>query len=287
MTGKCRLVRHSIGIMPSRCGESFCGSAPSIEEEISLSNEQQTKGAAVVTGAVRGIGKATALRLGADGFPVIVNYRGDEAEARVVVDEIVALGGKAVAIRADVTDADQVGNLIQGAVDAFGRLDVLVNNAGITRDTLIMRMKDEDWDAVLTTNLKSAFLCSKAAIRPMMRQRYGRIISLTSVVGLIGNAGQANYAAAKAGIVGLTKSLAREIASRGITVNAVAPGFIETRLTDAIPDNLKERMLEQIPVGYFGSPDDVAIAVSFLASPETRYITGTVISVDGGMTMAT
>lgn len=250
-------------------------------------NQEDVKRSAIVTGAVRGIGRATAMRLAADGFQVVVNYRGDDTEAGTVVAAIEAAGGTAVATRADVTDSDQVGSMIEATINTFGRLDVLVNNAGITRDTLIMRMKDEDWDTVLTTNLKSAYLCSKAAIRPMMRQRYGRIINMTSVVGLVGNAGQANYAAAKAGIVGLTKSLAREIGSRGITVNAVAPGFIETRLTDAIPENLKSRMLEQIPVGYFGSPEDVAVAVSFLASAEARYITGAVLSVDGGMFMAT
>lgn len=250
-------------------------------------NQEDVKRSAIVTGAVRGIGRATAMRLAADGFQVVVNYRGDDTEAGTVVAAIEAAGGTAVATRADVTDSEQVGSMIEATINTFGRLDVLVNNAGITRDTLIMRMKDEDWDTVLTTNLKSAYLCSKAAIRPMMRQRYGRIINMTSVVGLVGNAGQANYAAAKAGIVGLTKSLAREIGSRGITVNAVAPGFIETRLTDAIPENLKSRMLEQISVGYFGSPEDVAVVVSFLASAEARYITGAVLSVDGGMFMAT
>ncbi len=251
-----------------------------------MSDEEQVKRSAIVTGAVRGIGRATAIRLASDGYQVVVNYRGDESEADAVVAEITAAGGTAMTHRADVTDADQVGTMIEQTINAFGRLDVLVNNAGITRDTLIMRMKDADWDAVLTTNLKSAYLCSKAAIRPMMRQRYGRIINMSSVVGLVGNAGQANYAAAKAGLIGLTKSLAREIGSRGVTVNAVAPGFIETRLTDVIPENLKTRMLEQISVGYFGSPEDVAAAVAFLASPDARYITGEVLGVDGGMFMS-
>ncbi|HET7037269.1 MAG TPA: 3-oxoacyl-[acyl-carrier-protein] reductase [Thermomicrobiaceae bacterium] len=243
--------------------------------------------AAIVTGATRGIGRASALRLARDGFPVVVNYRADEAPARALVDEITQAGGQAVAIQADVTDADAVGKLIESAINHYGGLDVLVNNAGITRDTLIMRMKEEDWDAVIQTNLKSVFVTSKAAIRPMLRQRYGRIINLTSVVGLVGNAGQANYAAAKAGIVGLTKSLARELGSRSITVNAVAPGFIDTRLTEVLPEELRARAVEQIPLGRFGSPEDVAAAVAFFAAPDTGYITGAVLSVDGGLFMAT
>ncbi|HUG16599.1 MAG TPA: 3-oxoacyl-[acyl-carrier-protein] reductase [Thermomicrobiales bacterium] len=241
---------------------------------------------AIVTGAARGIGRAVALQLAADGFTLVANYRGDEELAMSLVDELKQDGADALAVKADITNADEVATLFEATLNTFGRLDALINNAGITRDTLLMRMSEADWDVVLTTNLKGAFLCSKAAIRPMMRQRSGSIVNLTSVVGLVGNAGQANYAAAKAGLVGFTKSLAKEVGSRGITVNAVAPGFIETRLTDVLSDELKDGARAQIPLGRLGQPEDVAAAVAFLVSPGARYITGHVLTVDGGMFMA-
>jgi 3-oxoacyl-[acyl-carrier protein] reductase len=242
--------------------------------------------AALVTGAGRGIGQAIALRLAQDGIGVAVNYRGSAAAAAETVRRIEAAGGTAIALGGDVSNAAEATKLVADTAAHFGRLDILVNNAGITRDNLAMRMSEEDWDAVLTTNLKGAFLCSKAALRHLLRARdAGRIISISSVVGLLGNAGQANYAAAKAGLIGLTKSLAKEIASRGVTVNAVAPGFIATDMTAGLPADVQELAMKAIPLGSFGNPEDIAEAVAFLASPAARYITGQVLSVDGGMAM--
>jgi 3-oxoacyl-[acyl-carrier protein] reductase len=218
----------------------------------------EQKRVAIVTGATRGIGLAIATRLARDGYDIVANYRGDDEVAEAARLELETSGRTIVLTKGDISQADDAGALIETALSELGQLDVLVNNAGITRDTLMMRMSEDDWDAVLNTNLKGAFLTSKAAIRPMIRQRSGRIVNLTSVVGLVGNAGQANYASAKAGLVGLTKSMAKEVGSRGITVNAVAPGFIETRLTDVLNADLKETLLEQIPAGRLGQPDDVA-----------------------------
>jgi 3-oxoacyl-[acyl-carrier protein] reductase len=233
---------------------------------------------AIVTGGTRGIGLAVAKRLAADGYDLLISYRGDDEVAKNAQAQLSSNGQRVEVLASDVSNADNAGQLIETAIERFGKIDALINNAGITRDTLMMRMSEEDWDAVISTNLKGAFLCGKAAIRPMLRQRSGRIVNITSVVGLVGNAGQANYAAAKAGLVGLTKSMAKEVGSRGITVNAVAPGFIETRLTDVLPQDMKEMLLKNTPLGRFGTPDDVAGAVAFL--------TGHVLSVDGGLFMA-
>jgi len=229
---------------------------------------------AIVTGGSRGIGRAISLALAGAGATVVVNYRGNTAAAEETLAAIAAMGGKAIAIQADVAKSDDVKRLFSEVNTAYGRIDILVNNAGITRDTLMMRMKDEDWDAVIDTNLKSQFLTTKAAISPMVRARSGRIINITSVVGLMGNAGQANYAAAKAGIIGFTKSVAREIGSRSVTVNAVAPGFIDTELTAVLSEDMREGLKKQIPLGRLGSPEDVAGLVVFLASDQAHTSPG-------------
>ncbi len=239
----------------------------------------------VVTGASRGIGRAVAVRFARDGAAVIVNYRGSEAAAQETAQAVTAAGGEATLVQGDVSSRDDAERLIETAIQQHGRIDVLVNNAGITRDQLLMRMTDDDWDAVLDTNLKGAFYTTRAVLRPMLRKRSGRIINISSVVGLIGNAGQGNYAAAKAGLIGFTKSIAREVASRSITVNAVAPGYIATEMTDAIAETMKAKIIEQVPMGRLGTPEDVAEVVAFLASRAASYMTGAVLQVDGGMVM--
>lgn len=240
---------------------------------------------ALVTGASRGIGREIALTLAGYGAEVIVNYNGSAEKANAVVEEITAAGGKARAIQCDVAQFDAAKALVDQVVKEHGRLDILVNNAGITRDNLILKMSEDDFDAVLDTNLKGAFHCIRHAARQMLKQRSGRIINISSVSGVMGNAGQANYCASKAGMIGLTKSVARELGSRGITCNAVAPGFIKTEMTDVLPEDVKQSMGEQIPLKRFGETKDVAEAVAFLASDQASYITGQVLGVDGGMAM--
>jgi len=240
---------------------------------------------AVVTGSSRGIGRAIALKLASLGAKVVVNYRSNKAAAEETLRLIREAGGEAIVIQADVSLYDDAQRLIRGALDHFGRLDILVNNAGTTRDALLVRMSEEEWDIVINTNLKGVFNCCKAAQRAMLKQRYGRIVNITSVAGLAGNAGQTNYASAKAGIIGFTKSLAKEIGSRNITVNAVAPGYIPTDLSGQLPPELIARGIEMTPLGRAGTLDDIANAVSFLVSDEANYITGQVLSVDGGLVM--
>ncbi|PZJ10905.1 3-oxoacyl-[acyl-carrier-protein] reductase [Staphylococcus aureus] len=240
---------------------------------------------ALVTGASRGIGRSIALQLAEEGYNVAVNYAGSKEKAEAVVEEIKAKGVDSFAIQANVADADEVKAMIKEVVSQFGSLDVLVNNAGITRDNLLMRMKEQEWDDVIDTNLKGVFNCIQKATPQMLRQRSGAIINLSSVVGAVGNPGQANYVATKAGVIGLTKSAARELASRGITVNAVAPGFIVSDMTDALSDELKEQMLTPIPLARFGQDTDIANTVAFLASDKAKYITGQTIHVNGGMYM--
>lgn len=241
--------------------------------------------AALVTGASRGIGRAIALRLASEGAKVAINFAGNQKAAVEVKSEIEANGGEAILVQANVADPAAVEAMFAKVVEAFGTVDILVNNAGITRDGLLLRMKDEDFEAVIDTNLKGVFYCTKAAAKLMMKKRSGRIVNMSSVVGLIGNAGQTNYAASKAGVLGFSKSAAKELAARGITVNMVAPGFIDTDMTAVLADKVKEAMVKEIPLRRMGRPEDVANAVLFLVSDCSSYITGQVINVDGGMVM--
>ncbi len=239
---------------------------------------------AIITGSGRGIGKAIALRLAETGATVVVNDIDESAQG--VAEEIKAMNRQSLAILADVSLSSDVARLVETTRATYGKIDILVNNAGITRDQLVVRMSDEDWDRVLTVNLKSTFLCTRAVLRHMIKQRWGRIISIASIVGIVGNPGQANYASAKAGIIGFTRTVAKEVASRGITVNAIAPGFIDTEMTQQLGEDRRQELMRHIPLGYLGSPRDVAEAVAFLASEEARYITGQVLNVDGGMAEA-
>lgn len=240
---------------------------------------------ALVTGASRGIGRAIAIELAKEGATVVINYAGNKTAAEEVQNIITEMGGKAMIIQADVSDENSAMNMVEEVIKEFGGIDILVNNAGITRDGLFIRMKEDDWNAVINTNLTGIFNCTKVAAKYMMKKRSGKIINMSSVSGIMGNAGQTNYAAAKAGVIGFTKSLAREMASRGITVNAVAPGFIATDMTAAMPEKAQEHVLASIPLGKMGEPKDIANAVLFLASDKASYITGQVIHVDGGMVM--
>ena len=242
-----------------------------------------TNKTAVVTGGSRGIGRAICLELAKRGAKIVLCYAGNETAAEETVQACRALGSEVLAVRCDVADADAVQEMVKEALGRFGRIDILVNNAGITRDGLLMTMKEDAFDAVLDTNLKGAFLCTKAVVRTMMKQRYGRIVNLSSVVGLRGNAGQVNYAASKAGLIGMTKSLAKEFAGRGITVNAVAPGFIETDMTAVLPETARTALMGSIPMQRLGAAEEVAAAVAFLAGDAAAYITGQVLCVDGGM----
>jgi 3-oxoacyl-[acyl-carrier protein] reductase len=241
---------------------------------------------AIVTGSSRGIGRAIALRLAAGGSTVVVNYVGNEAAAKEVVDQITGNGGEAIAVQADVRQPAEAQALIDTAKQAYGRIDILVNNAGTTRDTLLMRMSEDDWDVVLDTNLKGTFNCIKAVSRQMMRQRSGRIVNITSVAGISGNAGQANYASAKAGLIGLTKTVAKELGGRGITCNAVAPGLVPTDLTASLPQDLVGLAIERTPLGRTGTAEDIAAAVAFLASDEASFVTGQILAVDGGLAIS-
>ncbi|MFC2044233.1 3-oxoacyl-[acyl-carrier-protein] reductase [Chloroflexota bacterium] len=239
---------------------------------------------AIVTGSGRGIGQTIALKLAKYGAKIIVNDISDSVQK--VSEEINAMNRESSAIVADVSLSSDADRLVETTISTYGRIDILVNNAGITRDALLLRMSDEDWDRVINVNLKSVFLCTRAVLRPMIKQRWGRIINIASIVGIVGNIGQANYASAKAGMIGFTRTTAKETASRGITVNAIAPGFIDTPMTQKLKEDQRQELMKRVPVGYFGSPEDVAEAVAFLASEEARYITGHVLNVDGGMVIS-
>jgi 3-oxoacyl-[acyl-carrier protein] reductase len=242
---------------------------------------------AVITGSSRGIGAAIALKLASSGANVVINYSSSKSQddAEKIALKIQDLGQKAIVIKADISNLEEAKQLINESYEKFAKIDILVNNAGITKDTLVLRMKEEDWDRVIDVNLKGVFNCTKSVLKKMLKQHAGKIINLSSVVGIMGNAGQTNYSASKAGIIGFSKSLAREVSIHGITVNVVAPGFIESHMTENLSQKVKDKMLDSIPLNRFGSPEDVANLVSFLASPEADYINGQVINVDGGMLM--
>jgi 3-oxoacyl-[acyl-carrier protein] reductase len=240
---------------------------------------------AIVTGGGRGIGRAVALRLANEGASVAISYRSNDVSAEETAEEVQATGMKCEVFKGDVASPEDVKALFEGVGEAFGRIDILVNNAGLTRDNLMMRMKEDEFDDVISTNLKGTYLCTRAALRPMIRARWGRIVNISSVVGLVGNPGQANYAASKAGIIGFTKSVAREVAQRGITANVVAPGYVETELTGSLPEKVKDQIRDQVPAGRFGEAGEVAEVVAFLAGDGAGYVTGQTLAVDGGMTM--
>jgi 3-oxoacyl-[acyl-carrier protein] reductase len=240
---------------------------------------------AIVTGGSRGIGRAVAVRLANEGADVAIFYRSNDEAAEATAEDARAAGARCEIFKGDIASPDEVGALVKGVNDTFGRIDILVNNAGLTRDNLMMRMKEEEFDEVISTNLKGTYLCTRAVLRPMIRARWGRIVSISSVVGLVGNAGQANYAASKAGIIGFTKSVAREVAQRGITANVVAPGYVETELTGSLPEEVKDQIRGQVPAGRFGEAGEIAEVVAFLAGDGAGYITGQTVAVDGGMTM--
>jgi 3-oxoacyl-[acyl-carrier protein] reductase len=240
---------------------------------------------AIVTGGGRGIGRAVALRLANEGADLAISFRSNDEAAEAAAEEVRAAGVRCEIFKGDIASPEDVGTLVKGVNEAFGRIDILVNNAGLTRDNLMMRMKEEEFDEVINTNLKGTYLCTRAVLRSMIRARWGRIVNISSVVGLVGNAGQANYAASKAGIIGFTKSVAREVAQRGITANVVAPGYVETELTGSLPEEVKDQIRGQVPAGRFGEAGEVAEVVAFLAGDGAGYVTGQTVAVDGGMTM--